>query len=255
MIQKIFNDILKQGSYYTNSEDGDAFEQRFKNKLKASGYSEIIQEPNTKSSIEQIVSLENSNLKTIKKRHKELKERILLKNSLELIENPYKNIKNTFIFQPFGSQNFPDFLLFTNDYAIPIEIKFSKNDKDQKNLNSFRPMWNSNMPKPNAIYIYGVSGEQVTFFLGSDILDHETRKALLNFFECLDSGKEKLDEQLKSLKNDFGIYPYIRKAYEHKKSHSTYIDIDNKQMIQSYFSNRKIQREKNVINFLSELKK
>ncbi|WP_322908971.1 hypothetical protein [Mycoplasmopsis felis] len=60
-----------------------------------------------------------------------------------------------YIYQPFGSQNFPDFLILTNNYVIPLEVKFSK-----KNKNSELPKWNSNVPKSNAIYLYVNSKKQ-----------------------------------------------------------------------------------------------
>ncbi|GAA7525521.1 hypothetical protein MMM114_01480 [Helicobacter pylori] len=91
-----------------------------------------------------------------------------------------------FLYQPFGSQNYPDFLVFICDYVVGIEIKFSKNDKGEKNLQTSRPMWNSNLPKPNAIYVYGVANANITFFKGSDILSYETREVLLKYFDTLD---------------------------------------------------------------------
>ncbi len=128
---------------------------------------------------------------------------------------------------------------------VGIEIKFSKNDKGEKNLQTSRPMWNSNLPKPNAIYVYGVANADITFFKGSDILSYETREVLLKYFDTLDKDEESLKNALKDLENPFA--PYIRKAYEHKKEFS------NHHQIESFFSHNHILREQNVLEFLKTL--
>ncbi len=134
------------------------------------------------------------------------------------------------------------------DYLLEwIEIKFSKNDKGEKNLQTSRPMWNSNLPKPNAIYVYGIANANITFFKGSDILSYETREVLLKYFDTLDKDEGNLKNALKDLENPFGFAPYIRKAYEHKKEFS------NHHQIESFFSRNHILREQNVLEFLKTL--
>ncbi len=86
---------------------------------------------------------------------------------------------------------------------VGIEIKFSKNDKGEKNLQTSRPMWNSNLPKPNAIYVYGVANANITFFKGSDILSYETREVLLKYFDTLDKDEGSLKNALKDLENRY----------------------------------------------------
>ena len=248
----LFKEIRVNKRYYTNSKDGDEFEKKFKKKLEVFGFSEIIQRSKTKSAIDEISELEKIEKKKSEEIFKKIKKEILLKNSKENINNRYKKIKKMFIFQPYGAQNFPDFIIFTNKFIIPIEIKYSKNDDGQKNIDTARPMWNSNLPKPNAIYIFGVSNKITTFFIGNDILDYDTRKVLLNYFENINKNEIKLNQKLKNLKNNFGIYPYIRKAYEHKKTKSTFSSNDDK-TIESYFSKNSENREKNVIKFLNKL--
>ncbi|MGN8373536.1 type II restriction endonuclease, partial [Helicobacter pylori] len=117
----------------------------------------------------------------------------------------------------------------------------------EKNLQTSRPMWNSNLPKPNAIYVYGVANASITFFKGSDILSYETREVLLKYFDTLDKDEESLKNALKDLENPFGFAPYIRKAYEHKKEFS------NHHQIESFFSPNHILREQNVLEFLKTL--
>ncbi len=253
MLKNIFKDIISKNKHYSGSMDGNEFEQKFKFHLKDEGFSEIIQKSKTISAILDLVKLEKENIKKITKKWKNIKKNILLKNSIEIVENPLHNVYNTFIFQPFGSQNFPDFIILTKKYIIPIEIKFSTNTTQNKNLNKFRPMWNSNIPKPNSIYIYGVSGVRVTFFKGSDILEFYTRQLLIDYFKNLNKDKKNLDESLKGLKNNFGIYPYVRKAYDHKTQHSTFVNSKNKRVVESYFSKNSKSREDNVIDFFESL--
>lgn len=257
MLLDLFKEIKVQNGYYATAIDGDAFEQRFKNKLKVYGFSEIVaREGKTTNLIGEISALTNMKKADVKIKLSSLKEKVLNKNSIELISNPFPTLDNTFIFQPHGSQNFPDFLVFFKGKAIPIEIKYSKNDRDNKgNLSKFKPMWNSNMPKHNAVYIFGVSGEAVTFFIGADILDFETRQMLLDYFDQLDKNEINLDKKLVGQTNNFGIYPYVRKAYEHKQKYSTYVNPNGTKGIESYFSENKNIREKNVLDFLETISK
>lgn len=256
MLKTLFEEIKKNPKYFAQAANGKQFEENLKFKLEKHGFREIRQRSQSKTAILNIYDLEKENfsLSWIKKEWKEIKEQILAKNSTEVVLNKFTMIKNVFIFQPYGSQQFPDFLIFTKKYILPIEIKYSLNEKKRSNLDKFKPMWNSNMPKPNAIYLYGVTGEGVTFFKGDDILDWETRKVLLDFFVNLDKeGKKNLNSQLETLKNNFGLYPYIRKAYGHKKEYSTYKNLENEQKIESFFSENQQKREKNVIYFLEKL--
>lgn len=74
----------------------------------------------------------------------------------------------TFINQPAGSQGFPDILVKdTNGRFVAFECKSGQNGEC--------PMWNDNVPKPNAIYILS-SGKQnaTTIFLGKDVISKTT---------------------------------------------------------------------------------
>jgi hypothetical protein len=56
-----------------------------------------------------------------------LKKEILQKGHNELIKNNFlTSTYNTYFRSPYGSQNFPDFLVFTSKFIIPIELKASK---------------------------------------------------------------------------------------------------------------------------------
>lgn len=76
--------------------------------------------------------------------------------------------KGSYILQPAGTQGFPDILVkdFSGSY-VALECKSGKN--------GLCPMWNDNVPKPNAIYILssGITNE-TTAFLGRDVISQST---------------------------------------------------------------------------------
>ncbi|MBN0970433.1 hypothetical protein [Mycoplasma phocoeninasale] len=257
LLSRIFKEIKADPLKYATSNTGEDFEANFMKLLRKEGFIHIKAGKNFSAAQSEIKELEkNSTFSSdaeLKQILKKIKEQILDKTSTELVENPFQNFNEYFIYQPYGSQNFPDFLVFSSKYIIPIETKFSKyEDKLKSKEISSRPVWNSNLPKANAIYLYAVSGRDTTFFMGSDILNNDVRRILIEYFENLDKGTDQLDKLLSNLDNNFGFYPYIRKAYEQKQEKSTY-QKDGKIAIESYFSNKRDQRENTVIDFLSSL--
>ncbi|AAT27580.1 hypothetical protein [[Mycoplasma] mobile] len=82
---------------------------------------------------------------------KKLKDQVLDKKNFESISNLFRKFlgesnKYLYVYQPFGSQDFPDFLVFTENWIIPLEVKYSEKTNGQ-------PKWNSNIPKSNSIYL------------------------------------------------------------------------------------------------------
>jgi hypothetical protein len=75
----------------------------------------------------------------------------------------------TYILQPSGSQGFPDILVKDfNDRFVAIECKSSKRTI---------PMWNDNLPKPHAIYIFASQFlNKTTLFLGKDVINDDMLK-------------------------------------------------------------------------------
>ena len=84
--------------------------------------------------------------------------------------------KGSFLLQPTGSQNFPDFLIrdFDGRFII-IEAKSGKKGPRQTpdpDNSTPAPMWNNSLPKPFSV-VYILSNEKVdgtTFFLGQDVI-------------------------------------------------------------------------------------
>ncbi|MCV3753747.1 hypothetical protein OF364_02885 [Mycoplasma enhydrae] len=156
MLTEIFKNIKEKRDFFSAVTNGNEFEQKFRNLIKKS-YSEIIPGENFSKGLIEIANLENDSNTKVATQLTKIKKSILSKTSVEPVSNPFQNVRSHFIYQPYGSQNFPDFLIFTPTNIIPIETKFSKNENGNKRADSSRPMWNSNIPKINAIYIYGVS--------------------------------------------------------------------------------------------------
>lgn len=72
--------------------------------------------------------------------------------------------QGTFILQPAGSQGFPDILVKDfGDRFVAIECKSGQS--------GLCPMWNDNLPKPDAIYVLS-SGrlDETTVFMGQDVM-------------------------------------------------------------------------------------
>ncbi len=98
-------------------------------------------------------------------------------NTRQLQHQPISNILNhdksmidIFVWQPFGTQDYPDFMIFTQKYIIPVEIKYSSDTATS-------PMWNGNLPKANGIYVFGNNKKQdIVLFKGIDILSNKTIK-------------------------------------------------------------------------------
>ena len=231
MLNKIFIDIQKNKKEWLKSKKGSDFEDRIEASLKRYGFNRI--------------DKDDKNIKSILN---SIKNSILDKKSNDIIDNIYcerdKSLGNCFICQPYGSQNFPDFLIFTNRKIISIEIKYSSGK-------SYSPIWNSNLPKANAIYIFGSYGRgDVTFFLGCDVLPMPEREELIDFFSKIKKLENNFRKKLKEkVKNNGAIFDrgfdvYIRRAYQQDKSIN-----DNAEV--NYFSHKnRIDCENNIINLL-----
>ncbi|CAI2182480.1 15125_t:CDS:2, partial [Funneliformis geosporum] len=69
-----------------------------------------------------------------------LKKQVLQKSHNEIILNNFPAFThNTYFRSPYGSQNYPDFLIFTSQYIIPIELKatdkeYHKQDRSSKEI-------------------------------------------------------------------------------------------------------------------------
>lgn len=234
-ITNFFEDILKNKTKITNASSGIGFEDNIKAYLR-------------KHSINSI-SMDD---KILTKYLKEIKPLIQAKSGNTLIKNTlYEQTRATFgdmykefyIWQPFGTQNYPDFLIFSESKIWSVEIKYSTKNKQ-------KPLWNGNLPKQNALYIFGsFEKRDLTFFRGEDILPENERIMLLDFWAALDEVKNEWEQKFsknignKSIANSYGFQPYIRKAYFQGKNFNKDAEID-------FFKNKnRSTLEQNLIAF------
>ena len=232
------NDVKANRTDFLQANSGKACEKLFRAKLV-----EFFKDM-TKSTDKQILDFKQK-----------IKKTILSKKTTNVADNTlYKETKNDnckdfFISQPYGSQNYPDFLVFTEFKVFSVEIKYSAKK-------AVRPMWNSNLPKMDGIYFFGCRKlKELTFFRGEDILPSGERESLLKIWEDLEQKKKKWIKEFKaSIKskkftNSYGFSPYIRKAYQQTKSFNKNATID-------YFDNAdKNNLEDKVIKFVENLDK
>lgn len=240
----VFEYLDKNYTNFIQAQKGSEFEDRIVKLLNISSFVKL-NSINKKETINDIQTYEFPNQKNISKQDKnlinkkwdDLKQEVLSKNNIEIIKNPFKTLKNHFIVEPYGSQNFPDILVFCGSVVFPIEIKFSKTKNS-------RPTWNSNLPKSLCIYIFAIANEGLTFFKGEDFLSNDVRIALNNFFDDLTkkldykSLKEKIKTQEEN--NIFGLYPYVRKAFQYSKEFCTLdvnINIFEKELNKKWHNN------------------
>ena len=177
-----------------------------------------------------------------KERFEYIKESILKKTENKFLDIK-KGEKKIYIFQPFGKQEYPDFLIFTNKTVIPVEIKYSK----EKESN---PVWNSNLPKANGFYIFGSYGlVDITFFCGKDILAEDIRDECIDFFDNLQDKQRKERKKIEKINDPYkrGFTIYIRRAYQQNAENGAVVD---------YFNHpQRGEVEKKAIKLLKNLEK
>ncbi len=229
-LKKVFEDLQKHKASYIQSKEGVDFEDRFESALKRFGFTKEIKED-----------------EEIKTALDKLKKDVMN----DFNEGPMKNVFNNngrfvdmFVREPYGSQNYPDFLIFTKDYIIPVEIKFSS--KAQK-----KPMWNGNLPKAGGIYIFGnYVDADLTFFRGIDVLSNYERKKLISFWDDVRALQKKYETELKkdsNFKNEYGFNVYLRKTFNQGKS------INNNAILDFFNNTKRDELEQNVMDFLSKI--
>jgi hypothetical protein len=201
MLDKLFESLRNDKSRYLGAQKGSDFEDRIMSYLRGDlGFNRILKSD---------VASPDWNL---------IKATIGNKLGNSFLDIPNENLKKTFIYQPYGSQAFPDFIIFTDKKVIPLEVKFSAKES--------KPIWNSNVPRAHAFYIFGSYGlKDITFFSGEDVITPDHRKLLYGFFKDIKAIQDKVRQEMPALDlTDRGFTPYIRAAFDqrnHKKTVAT----------------------------------
>lgn len=198
MLDKLFVSLRDSKNSYLNAREGSEFEDRIieclKNKL---GLNRIYKD---------LISPED---------WKAVDHHMRNRLGTEFMDLPNPALKKSFLYQPYGSQKFPDFIVFTDNKVVPIEIKFSTKDQS-------KPVWNGHVPRANAFYVFGSYGKKdITFFCGDDVIRPEHRQALFDFFTEIRSMEDKIRENVPGLDTtNRGFTPYVRAAFGQKRHHS-----------------------------------
>lgn len=198
-LDSLFQSLRSEKSIYLNAKKGEDFEERILSFLKMKmGYTRILKS-----------DIDNEDWKFIKTHVSE-------KLGTDFINLPNESLKKSFMYQPYGSQDFPDFLVFTETKVVPVEIKFSSQRQP-------KPIWNSNVPRANAFYVFGSYGLQdITFFLGNDVLAPKHRELLYAFFKDIRSLQNEIRKEMPNLDvTERGFTPYIRAAFDQRKHKPT----------------------------------
>jgi hypothetical protein len=197
----LFVSLRDDKARYLNAKKGSDFEERILAYLQMEmGFSRILEN-----------DIDKNDWKLIK-------GHIGAKLGRNFIDVPDARLRRKVIYMPYGSQMFPDLIVFTDKKVVPIEVKFSA--KKQSN-----PIWNSNVPRANAFYIFGSYGmKDVTFFCGDDVLAPKHREALYDFFKGIRALQDKVRIDMPELDvTNRGFTPYIRAAFDQRK-HKSFVE-------------------------------
>lgn len=195
MLNQLFQSLRDDKNSYLNARQGSEFEERIAQYMKMEiGLTRILK-----------TDLSDRDWKLIKKH-------IGDKFGKTFLDIPSDNLKCSYIYQPYGSQQFPDFIVFTDKKVIPLEIKFSTKRQS-------KPIWNSNVPRANAFYVFGSYGlKDITFFCGDDILVPKHREFLYGFFNDIRALQDKIRVDMPAFDiTNRGFTPYIRAAFDQRK--------------------------------------
>lgn len=143
-----------------------------------------------------------------------------------------KNLSNgCYVYQPKGSQNFPDFIIRYKGKVYNIECKSSQKTK--------KPMWNCSYPEKDSIYIFSIPSSNILFF-GEWICDEESKEIMKDFIEDSKAVAKKYSSRLLNLDSDYKWKVTFRKMFEQ----STVFD-----------RNRQVQLKKKMNKFIDSLEK
>lgn len=204
---------------YLNAPSGKIFEERVMVELKKIGYNRIL-----KNDLNQ-------------RFFSELKNRIL--HNAEFVVNETE-FNQHYLYQPFGSQSYPDFIILDTQVLICIESKYTEKKKGS-------PVWNSGLPRANGLFIFGSWGKKdITFFRGCDVISEGETQHLREFFAKEKERAKSFNEQFMS-NQEYGFAAYVRTAYEQKK-------IFNDDAIINFFENNKRSiLEDSVLTYLQQI--
>ena len=118
---------------------------------------------------------------------------------------------NSYISQPCGSNNSPDFIVKSEGRLYFLECKSVKGGT---------PMYNSGVPKAEYIYILcSEKHDQTTIYFGGDVLPVKEAQLIK---EHIAVARKRDEEFNKEFGNDYGISYYTRPMIQHKGLNKDY---------------------------------
>lgn len=133
MLEKVFQEITNKRKFFASSSTGEQFENQFRNELKKH-FSEI-----NGDLTEELSHIEEKPNKEIKTTFNQLKKQVLEKNHPHTLKNPFSNLTSHFLYQPFGSQNYPDFLVLFLIMSWGLKSSFLKTIRVKKTFKLLAP--------------------------------------------------------------------------------------------------------------------
>tara|TARA_R110002074_G_scaffold244117_2_gene415871 strand:+ start:2020 stop:2637 length:618 start_codon:yes stop_codon:yes gene_type:complete len=155
---------------------------------------------------------------------KEIFQKITKKQRDLWLENPHSCtlVEGTFVFQPCGQNDSPDFIVKLGGRAYFIECKSVKG-------RTTAPMYNSGVPKTGYIYVFTAERyNETTIYFGEDVCPSEDYAT----FQELIEEHRKLDKKYNGkFINDFGIQHYTRPMIKHVGG-TNYFENEHRQHIE-----------------------
>lgn len=146
----------------------------------------------------------------VNKKHEEY-VRFIIEGSGFMENKRYNNLstisRSQYIYQPYGSQNPPDFSINYQGKLYNIECKTSKRVKT--------PMWNCSIPDSNTIYIFSIPTTNILFF-GDWIINEKTRELMNSFVDESKSISKKYNDRLLELDFEYKWNVAFRKMFIQK---------------------------------------
>lgn len=142
---------------------------------------------------------------------------------------------NSYVSQPCGANNSPDFIVNSNNKLYFIECKSAEGCK---------PVYNSGLPKKGYIYIFcSEKANETTVYMGEDIVSDAQRALIQQYKEKQASLTRQLNEGLRELDSlQRGIDFYLRPMYNQSggKERANYFTHQNRN-----------SSEEKVLNYVS----
>ena len=220
-LAEFFEHLRKNKDDYLNASSGEAFEQRIYSEMQVRvGMLQIQKDQFTRNEF------------------REIKSDVLRRTSTVSARNS-TGFRKHLIYQPCGTQQYPDAIIFDGDKLHVVETKFSKNVRAA-------PFWNSGPPRPTGIYIFGAYKlRDLTFFMGRGILSPEEASEMHGELDRIQAEAERWNDA-HAHRQRYGFRIYARRAFDQRKK-------SNPDAIVDFFTNPYREAlEDEVIAYLRE---